>query len=107
MLSLDQLAWVLPMILINPYSNCKIIDNNIKLQRFRSEPVQPLSSDGSMIPASANIMEEKSITGAATGQKTLVMCILGHNVSILQGEQLGLIIALILSENASPTYQYE
>jgi hypothetical protein len=26
-----------------------------------------------MIPASANIMEEKSITGAATGQKTLVM----------------------------------
>jgi hypothetical protein len=56
-----------------------------------------------MIPASANIMEEKSITGVATGQKTLVIRIPGHNASILQGEQLGLIIALILSENASPT----
>ena len=60
-----------------------------------------------MIPVSANIMEEKSITRAATGQKTSVMCIPSRNVSILQGEQLGLIIALILSENSNLTHQYE
>jgi len=52
-------------------------------------------------------MEEKSITGAATGQKTSVMRIPNRNVSILQGEQLGLIIALILSENSNLTHQYE
>ena len=52
-------------------------------------------------------MEEKSITGVATGQKTSVMRIPNHNVSILQGEQLGLIIALILSENSNLTHQYE
>ena len=60
------------------------------------------ASDGSMIPASANVMEDKSITGAATGQKTLVMRIPGRNASILQGEQLGLIIALILSADSNP-----
>jgi hypothetical protein len=56
------------------------------------------ASDGSMIPASASIIENKSITGAATGEQTLVMRVPGRNVSILQGEQLGLIIALVLSE---------
>ena len=56
------------------------------------------ASDGSMTPASATMMDDKSITGAATGNKTLVMRIPGRNVSILHGEQLGLIIALILSE---------
>lgn len=59
------------------------------------------ASDGSMIPASATIMDDKSVTGAATGERTLVMRIPGRNVSILQGEQLGLIIALILSENST------
>ena len=56
------------------------------------------ASDGSMTPASATMMDEKTITGAATGTKTLVMRIPGRNVSILHGEQLGLIIALILSQ---------
>ena len=58
------------------------------------------ASDGSMIPAAANIIENKSITGAATGEQTLVMRVPGRNVSILQGEQLGLIIALVLSESS-------
>jgi len=58
------------------------------------------ASDGSMIPASASIVEEKSITGAATGEQSLVMRVPGRNVSILQGEQLGLIIALVLSESS-------
>jgi hypothetical protein len=59
------------------------------------------ASDGSMIPASASITENKSITGAATGEQTLVMRVPGRNVSILQGEQLGLIIALVLSESSN------
>jgi hypothetical protein len=61
------------------------------------------ASDGLMIPASASIIENKSITGAATGEQTLVMRVPGRNVSILQGEQLGLIIALVLSETSSAT----
>ncbi|KDR77658.1 hypothetical protein GALMADRAFT_119768 [Galerina marginata CBS 339.88] len=58
------------------------------------------ASDGSMIPASASMMDDKTITGAATGTKSLVMRIPGRNVSILHGEQLGLIIALVLSQNS-------
>jgi hypothetical protein len=56
--------------------------------------------DGSMLPASAGILDPKTITGAATGTSSLVMRVPGRNVSILHGEQLGLIIALILSENS-------
>ena len=59
------------------------------------------ASDGSMIPASASIIDDKSITGAATGESTLVMRVPGRNVSILNGEQLGLIIALVLSEHSN------
>ena len=51
-----------------------------------------------MTPASATMMDDKTITGAATQTKTLVMWILGCNVSILHGEQLALIMALILSQ---------
>jgi len=65
------------------------------------------ATDGSMIPASANVIDDKSITGAATGEKTLVMRVSGRNVSILQGEQLGLIIALVLSGNSNPTHTCE
>ena len=61
------------------------------------------ASDGSMVPASATIMDDKSITGAATGAKTLVMRVPGRNVSILQGEQLGLIMALVLSQDQGLT----
>ncbi|EDR05378.1 uncharacterized protein LACBIDRAFT_329822 [Laccaria bicolor S238N-H82] len=38
-----------------------------------------------------------SVTGAATGGKSLVMKIPGRNISILHGEQVGLIIALVLA----------
>jgi hypothetical protein len=55
-----------------------------------------------MIPSSAGIIDDKSITGAATGERTLVMRVPGCNISILQGEQLGLIIALVLSEHSGP-----
>lgn len=55
------------------------------------------ASDGSMLPASAGILDDKSVTGAATGRKSLAMKIPGHNISILHGEQVGLIIALVLA----------
>ncbi|KAF8953177.1 hypothetical protein BDZ97DRAFT_1873600 [Flammula alnicola] len=57
------------------------------------------ATDGSMLPASAGILDPKTITGAATGTSSLAMRVPGRNVSILQGEQLGLIMALILSGN--------
>ena len=44
------------------------------------------ASDGSMTPASATIIDDKSMTGAATGTRSLIMRIPGHNVSILHGE---------------------
>ena len=57
------------------------------------------ATDGSMVPAAAGILDNKSVTAAATGTKALVMKIPGRNISILHGEQLGLIIALILSRD--------
>ncbi|KAF8157253.1 hypothetical protein B0H34DRAFT_798547 [Crassisporium funariophilum] len=59
------------------------------------------ASDGSMLPAGAGIMDDKTITAAATGERTLVMRIPGRNVSILQGEQVGLIIALTLAQDST------
>ena len=57
------------------------------------------ASDGSMTPATASVIDDKTITGAAMGKTALVMQVLGRNIFILQGEQLGLILALILSGN--------
>ena len=54
-----------------------------------------------MLPVSASVIEDKTIIGTATGKMALVMWVPGRNVSILQGEQLGLILVLILSGNAS------
>ena len=57
------------------------------------------ASDGSMVPAAAGILDSKSVTRAATGRKSLVLRVPGRNVSILHGEQVGLIISLILAGN--------
>ncbi|KAJ7728475.1 hypothetical protein B0H16DRAFT_1894093 [Mycena metata] len=54
-------------------------------------------SDGSMIPAAAGILDPKSVTAALTGPISLVLKIEGWNVSILQGELIGLIMALTIS----------
>ena len=64
------------------------------------------ASDGSMKPASATIEDDKVVLGAATGPSTLVLKIPGRNVSILHGEQIGLIIALILAGRNSSDAQY-
>ena len=59
-----------------------------------------------MKPASATIEEEKVVLGATTGPSTLVLKIPGCNVSILHGEQVGLIIALILAGQNSSDVQF-
>ena len=59
-----------------------------------------------MKPASATIEDDKVVLGAATGPSTLVLKIPGHNVSILHGEQIGLIIALILAGWTSSDAQH-
>lgn len=64
------------------------------------------ASDGSMKPASATIEDDKVVLGAATGPSTLVLKIPGRNVSILHGEQIGLIIALILAGRTSSDVQH-
>jgi len=64
------------------------------------------ASDGSMKPASATIEDDKVVLGAATGSSTLVLRVPGRNVSILQGEQIGLITALILAGQNSSDAQY-
>ena len=63
------------------------------------------ASDGSMKPASATIEDDKVVLGAATGSSTLVLKVLGRNVSILHGEQIGLIIALTLAGRSSSDLQ--
>ena len=62
------------------------------------------ATDGSMIPASSTISDLKHVTAAATGPATLVLCVPHRNASILQGEQLGLIIALVLAQSPSQIY---
>jgi len=64
------------------------------------------ASDGSMKLASATIEDDKVVFGAATGASTLVLKILGCNISILHSEQVGLIIALILAGQTSCDVQY-
>ncbi|EDR05270.1 uncharacterized protein LACBIDRAFT_329991 [Laccaria bicolor S238N-H82] len=80
--------------------------NGNTLRSLRTKGIQSLqdvgrwvitTSDGSMKLASATIEEEKVVLGATTGALTLVLKIPGHNVSILHDEQIGLIIALILT----------
>ncbi|KAJ6566379.1 hypothetical protein B0H19DRAFT_1351815 [Mycena capillaripes] len=59
-------------------------------------------SDGSMIPAAAGVLDPKSVTAALTGPLTIVLKIEGRNVSILQGELIGLIMGLTLSPVDDP-----
>jgi len=59
------------------------------------------ASDGSMKPASATMEDDKIVIGAAMGPSTLVLKIPGRNISILHGEQIGLITALILAGQIS------
>jgi hypothetical protein len=41
---------------------------------------------------------------AVTGPATLILQVKGHNTSILQGEQMGLLTALVLTESPPQIY---
>ncbi|KAJ6465378.1 hypothetical protein C8R45DRAFT_1173917 [Mycena sanguinolenta] len=57
---------------------------------------QVWGTDGSIIPASTTLKESRHITAAVTGPATLVVQLLGRNLTILHGELMGHVLALIL-----------
>jgi hypothetical protein len=62
------------------------------------------ATDGSMVPAVSGIGDRKSITAATTGPTTLILQIKHRNASILQGEQMGLLVALVLAHSPPQIY---
>ena len=62
------------------------------------------ATDGSMTPATSGIGDSKSITAAVTGPATLVLRVSDQNASILQGEQMGLLAALVLADPSLQIY---
>jgi hypothetical protein len=75
-----------------------IVCANLFLPSKASLGTQLWGTDGSMVPASAGPLDDKSVTSAITGPCTIVMKPLGHNISILHGELVGIIGGLILSD---------
>ena len=57
-----------------------------------------------MIPAASGIGDSKSITAAVTGPTTLILRVKDRNASILQGEQMGLLAALVLAKSPPQIY---
>jgi hypothetical protein len=55
------------------------------------------ASDGSMVPVVSGIGDPKSVTAALTGPLTLALRISGRNVSILQGELMGIVAGLLMA----------
>jgi hypothetical protein len=56
------------------------------------------ATDGSMNPAASSIGDFKSITATVSGPASIIMRVAHRNASILQGEQMGLVSALVLAE---------
>jgi hypothetical protein len=56
-------------------------------------------SDGSMIPATSRIREDKSVTAAITGPQTIMVGLNSRNLFILHSELIGLVMGLVLSDN--------
>ncbi|KAG6913253.1 hypothetical protein DXG01_008368 [Tephrocybe rancida] len=65
--------------------------------------VHSWGTDGSMRPATAGLLDDKSVTSAITGEHTVVMKLPGRNISILQGELMGIIGGLILARSDKST----
>jgi hypothetical protein len=74
-----------------------------KFPRSREVGDDVWASDGSMVPAAVGLTESKTVIGAATGPSTLALRVPGLNVSILHGELVGLITALVLSAKTDNT----
>jgi hypothetical protein len=54
------------------------------------------ASDGSMVPASAGLLDDKTVTAAPTGPKTMVMRMQGRNSNILHSEIFGIIMGHLM-----------
>jgi hypothetical protein len=50
-----------------------------------------------MVPAASGLSDSKSVMTALTGLSTLVLNIPGRNISILQGELMGLVVGLLMA----------
>lgn len=74
-----------------------IVLANLFLPTGVSQDTQLWGTDGSIIPASAGPLDEKSVISAITGRHTIVMRLRGRNLSILHGELVGIIGGLALS----------
>ena len=59
-------------------------------------------SDGSMIPATSGIGEDKLVTAAITSPQMIAVRLNSRNLSIMHGELIGLIMGLILLDNRTP-----
>lgn len=57
------------------------------------------ASNGSMIPNTSGLGDDKSVTAAVTGPQTMVVQLSGQNLFILHGELIGLVMGLVLSNN--------
>jgi hypothetical protein len=57
-------------------------------------------SDGSMIPVASGIGDSKSVTAVLIGLSTMVFRISGRNISILQGELMGIVAGLLMASES-------
>ena len=62
------------------------------------------ATDGSMMPAASSISQSKSVTAAVSGPASIIMRLAHRNASILHGEQLALVSALVLAEQSPLIY---
>jgi hypothetical protein len=58
------------------------------------------ASDGSMVPVGSGIGDSKSVMAALAGPSTLALRISGRNVSILQGELIGIVAGLLMASES-------
>ncbi len=56
-------------------------------------------SDGSMVPATASSLENKTIIAAISGPVSVAALVTGRNSSILHGELIGLVMDHVLSQS--------
>ncbi|KAJ7491047.1 hypothetical protein FB451DRAFT_1023142 [Mycena latifolia] len=89
----------------------KTVDGN-NLRSLRAKGIRKVSdvgewtiwaTDGSMIPASAGLLQQKSVTAAITGPVTLVLQIDGSNIASTQGELIGLTGGILFADSTTST----
>ena len=59
------------------------------------------ASDGSMVWSTSGIGDMKSVTATLTGPKSIVLWLDGQNISILQGELVGIIMGLLMTSGST------